>query len=164
MKTYTVKDIERFWTKVGVAGKGAYYTGLPEYKDECWEWQGARSNGYGVFYCFGRIYAHRFSFWIHTGVHPGDLGCCHSCDNPSCVNPAHLWLGTQAQNIHDAVSKGRMARGEKQGFSKLTEAQVLKIRKRYAAGSVTQKRLAKDYGIDRSTVGYIVRRDCWTHI
>ncbi len=89
-----------FWRKVR--------RGAP---DECWPWEGNRRNGYGVF-VFGRKAhaAHRFAFEVVHGDVPGGLGVLHSCDNPPCCNPAHLWAGTQIENIADRDAKGRSSR------------------------------------------------------
>lgn len=89
---------DRFWDKVVL---------IPEHA--CWEWVGYRNHdGYGRMYVDGRdVMAHRISFEINRAKIPADLLVCHRCDNPSCVNPAHLWLGTERDNTLDAVSKGR---------------------------------------------------------
>lgn len=80
---------------------------------ECWIWQGARNVlGYGTLTINCRSFvAHRVAYAIHNGRDPGDLLVCHTCDNPPCVNPAHLWLGTAADNIEDMMSKGRHPSG-----------------------------------------------------
>ena len=77
--------------------------------DDCWEWKGWKDkDGYGGLSYKGVTYkAHRVSYELYSGIAPGDKCVCHSCDNPSCVNPDHLWLGTQKENVHDMIAKGR---------------------------------------------------------
>jgi hypothetical protein len=92
----------------------------------------------------------------------------HHCDNPSCVNPSHLWLGTVADNMADRDRKGRAtrnrSRGEKHGHHKLTREQVKAIRRRYAKGGISQRELADEYKTCQSTIGYIILRRTWKHI
>jgi len=148
MKNYTVKDIERFWKYVVVSSS-----------EECWEWVGAHfGSGRPSFkYNCKPMLAYRFSFWIHTGHWPGGLCVCHSCDNFNCVNPKHLWLGTQKDNIHDATIKGHRA-------TKLTENEVRKIRGQYDAGDITMAKLAEEYNVCPATVCLIVNNKRWKHI
>jgi hypothetical protein len=96
---------------------GRFYSKIdkPEDPNSCWAWTGSRnSEGYGNFYVDGRIVgAHRYSFQYHKGEIPEGMCVCHTCDNPSCVNPAHFFLGTKADNNRDKVAKGRHTWGNK---------------------------------------------------
>ncbi len=155
MKIYTEADIRRFYSYVAV--------GKP---NECWEWQGFCSlDGYGRFRFDGKsVGAHRFIFWFTTGVDPRDYFVCHHCDNPSCVNPKHLWMDTQKANIQDAVKKERVARGETHGMSKLTDKKVCEIRMKYATGEWSYSQLANEYGVGSAVVCKIVRLTIWKHV
>lgn len=151
---------ERFWEKVE--------RGEP---DECWEWQETtKGRGYGKLWVHGkRMKAHRLSWRIAHSMQeiPVGMCVCHHCDNPGCVNPAHLFLGTHADNMRDAARKGKFfkkqtqVRGEKHGRHKLTEGDVLAIRSRYAKGCVSQSALAREYGVGQSTVSAVVTYENW---
>lgn len=150
------KQIDRFWGHVDkTAG--------------CWEWQKCVNKDrrqYGLTGFNGKAYqAHRVAYFLHYGIDPAGLCVCHKCDNTRCVNPAHLFLGTMAENMQDRDRKGRHnpARGSASGTSKLNEDLVLAIRKRFAQGE-TQTSIGKSLDIDNSTIGYVVRRVTWTHI
>lgn len=151
-------DISDFWAQVDKTG-------------ECWVWTGAYPGGvygrrYGRFGFAGRKYAaHRFSWRIANGPVPNGMHVLHRCDNPSCVNPAHLFLGTHTDNMHDMFRKGRrrIVRGKEQGTAKLDDEGVLAIRAKYAAG-VRQVDLAAEFGIDQTTVSKIVLRKAWAHV
>lgn len=127
----------------------------------CWLWTaGVNRAGYGWFR-FQRtgFLAHRLSFYLANGFMPEVVR--HACDVPACVNPAHLLAGDHAANMQDAVDRGRTTRGERNFFAKLTRAQVVEIRDRYAAGGVTQYALALEFGIKQPTVSNIVAGRFW---
>jgi hypothetical protein len=135
--------------------------------DSCWLWTGCRTAGKYGYFSLGKLMpAHRASWLIHNGPIPEGQCVCHRCDNPICVNPAHLFLGTHKTNAEDRNGKRREARGERHGLAKLTEEDVRQIRalvdpNRYHNGSST---VARQFGIDRLTVNAIVHRKTWTHI
>lgn len=146
---------ERFWAKVA--------TGEPA---ACWEWHATRRNGYGRIKVDGKLKsAHRIAYQLYHGDIPPGMKVCHRCDNPSCVNPAHLFLGKQKDNVQDMIEKGRYhpVCGEKQGNAKLTAAQVRRIRAQHSAGS-SYTQLGAMYKIHRSTIGRVVTRKTWKHI
>jgi hypothetical protein len=148
-------DVTRFWRYVDRRGD-----------DECWPWQaGKKEPGYGNVRWNGRLsLAHRVAYEIASGHAPGALNVLHRCDNPCCVNPAHLFLGTQRDNMADARTKGRTARGERHGKAVLTAEQVRAIRERFAAGGVTQSQLGREYGITQSHVWHIINYRMWKHL
>lgn len=105
--------------------------------------------------------AHRLAYTDAFGEIPKGMCVCHRCDNPLCVNPDHLFLGTRADNNADMVAKGRSASGERNGAHKLTMKKVQDIRKRYAKGGVTHRSLAKDHNVSHVLIGSIIRREIW---
>ena len=150
---------ERFWAKVDASGGPA----------ACWAWNASRDGfGYGHFATERRRIerAHRVSWRFSNGRSiPDGVLVLHRCDNPWCVNPAHLWLGTDADNVRDAVAKRRArgAVGERNQGAKLTESQVLDVRRRYREGA-RQVDIAAAFGIRQTTVSQIVRRETWAHV
>jgi len=98
------------------------------------------------------------------GPIPPGLHVLHKCDNPICVNPAHLFLGTNADNAADKVAKGRQTKGSDIVHSKLSEETVREIRRRYALGTTSQYKLAKEYGVTQSNVSRLVNVTRWKHI
>ena len=110
---------------------------------------------------------HRVSWMLHHGD-PGALHVLHRCDNPLCVNPAHLWLGTHAANMKDMMRKGRHRTHDQRGTAnpraRLTESQVVELRRLYASGQLRQTQLASRFGITQAQVSAIVRRDAWAHL
>lgn len=138
----------------------------PEPTSGCWLWTGAfDKDGYGFLSMGNRkTRAHRVSWMLTHNEDPGDLLVCHRCDNPACVNPGHLFLGTPADNDADRDAKGRgnPARGEAQGFARLTSEDVREIR--YLAGEFSQGSLADMYGVSQATISDIVCRRTWKHI
>lgn len=149
------KDKDRFWEKVDKNG-------------DCWNWTAHKDkDGYGQFWFKEKLwYAHRFSWTIHNGAIPEGLHVCHHCDNPSCMNPKHLFLGTDKDNMQDAAKKGRMAdrKGEGNGRSKLTGEKVLSIQAEYKAGDISQAELAIKHNVCQRTIHKIVTKKSWKHV
>lgn len=135
----------------------------------CWEWHGTKTKaGYGQMQIDKqRVYAHRVSYRLFHGVEPGDFRVCHHCDNPSCVNPGHLFLGTDADNVHDMDKKGRRVRigqpGQAHPNAKLTDQQVALMRRKFKDGS-TREELAAEFGVTAGNVWRIVTNRVWRHI
>jgi len=150
-----MKPSERFWSKVDVGEK-----------NECWIWQGKKSDGYGRFYLQGRrVYAHRYAWELANEMKiPDGLLVLHSCDEPSCVNPAHLHLGTQAQNMREMKEKGRSTYGERNGMAVLDEPSVKMIRNLHQQGKLSAKEIAQVAGVSYSQVKKIIRGERWTHV
>ena len=164
----TIEAPVRFWSKVRKS-------------DDCWEWTGSmRANGYGCFWYRGKHQqAHRVAWQLERGDIPDGLYACHRCDNRRCVRPDHLFLGTPSENNYDASSKGRNGAhthpekyrngcpikpiGEQNGIAKLTAQAVRDIRA-LAANGHRHKSIASRYGVDKSSISKVVRRETWGHI
>lgn len=130
----------------------------------CWEWAKSKVSEYGRFYYRGLTRkAHRVSYELHVGLIPKGIFVCHRCDNPRCVNPEHLFLGDQTQNMADMVVKGRQprVRGSRNGNSKLTEDEVRSIR---SAEGLTHQALADKFGVGQPLITMIRNRKIWSHI
>lgn len=137
----------------------------PEPNTGCWLWGGNTVNGgYGQFKVDGHPYlSHRISYKIHIGEIVGNLNVCHKCDIPSCVNPDHLFLGTQLENMIDRSNKLRQARGNSIGVSKLTNSMVGEIKQLLAMG-LLHKAVAKKFGVTRSVITKIKNGKIWQHL
>lgn len=143
------------------------------YENDCWSWIGPKgSHGYGRFCWNGTSNtAHRFAYEQSFGPIPKGLFACHHCDNPLCVNPIHLFAGTEADNNLDMRLKGRgsappdTARkpGEGNPMHKLTDTDIQEIRRRRAAGE-KGRYLAKVFNVDPSTICSIHKGRSWTHV
>lgn len=148
---------ERFWNKVK---KGKLR--------ECWPWTAATDkDGYGIFGTESTTAAkaHRVAYQLKYGVDPGLLKVLHRCDNPPCVNPRHLYMGTPMDNMQDKIMRGRerYIRGEECHTAKLTAVQVQAIRKHHAEG-MSSGLLANTFGVTRDNVYLIVKGKTWKHI
>lgn len=132
----------------------------------CWNWTASKDgDGYGRFGVRRTIKgAHRVSYTLHTGNITEGLHVLHKCDNPSCVNPDHLFLGTHSENMADKTTKGRSPRGSKHGRSKLTEKKVQMIRYIHDRLGTTQGNLAEIFNVNTDYIGRIVRREYWKHV
>jgi len=153
-KAHPNKWKQRFWMRVDKGGE-----------DECWEWTGAYSAGYGQMMIDGeKVGSHRISLMI-DGVDVGEEHALHTCDNKSCVNPDHIYLGDPKDNMDDAKERGQYEsnKGEDHGQSKLTESEVLEIRKRCDQGE-TLTSIAEDYPVSRSQISNIGNRKKWPHL
>ncbi len=156
----TPSDAERFWSHVDRTG-------------ECWIWRSGRSgSGYGAFHPAGTtriIQAHRYSYELTKGPIPKEMFVCHTCDNPACVRPDHLWLGTAKENHTDKVNKGhqktpfraghrlgtrtRFKPGQAPGKQRrLTAEQVAEIRRRYVPRKTSYLKLALEYSVAEATI------------
>jgi hypothetical protein len=148
----------RFWRQVTIRGP-----------DECWEWTESNRNsqGYGQITVGNRSrQAHRVAFELAIRkLQPGE-NVLHSCDNPPCCNPQHLWPGTQLDNARDRDAKGRFCplNGELNGNAVLTVSGVLAIRAEYTPGYGHAAELARKYGTTGDNIGHIVRRESWRHV
>jgi len=144
---------ERFWSKVDTGSS-----------DECWEWQAhTHEKGYGQFKLDGQMrWAHRVARELCGGPIPDDYYVLHECDNPACVNPNHLYVGDQQDNMDDMVERGRSNEGEEHQNSKLTEDDVKEMLDK--ADDETNTALADEYGVHRSTVSEIVNGKRWSHL
>ena len=156
-----VSEKQRFWQKVRKSGN-----------DECWEWTAARCRfGYGRFTVDGRdVAAHRYSWESYNGKIPDGLLVLHHCDNPGCVNPNHLFLGTQQDNVDDMMAKGRgFFPGPKdktnigRHLRKLSVEQVKQIKKLSAHG-FSQSMLGRMFGVTSANISSIQRGITWKRV
>jgi len=146
---------ERFWAKVDVRGP-----------DECWPWTAAADRlGYGRINSDGvPLLAHRCAWILTNGPIPDGMCVCHGCDNPPCCNGRHLFLGTKADNNADMAAKGRAAqRGEGNVHAKLTERDVLAIRRLHGSGR-SQVSIAREFGVAPQTILRVINRLTWAHV
>lgn len=175
---FTDEEISRFWSKTKKLDG-----------DGCWEWTGSvfkrvssEKSHYGQFKItrsggvIKNMRANRASYILHYGEIPDGMTVCHHCDNPCCVRPDHLFLGTHKDNSHDRIRKGRgllkgykhkpehIRRGSATGMARLTEDAVLRIREIYSTGTKTKVSLAKEFGVSDQTIGFIICGRTWTHV
>lgn len=154
----TEKDKLRFWEKVVQS----------EFPDDCWTWNAWHFQdgypGFSIGYQNHRV--NRVMYVIVNGSIPEGRQINHGCDNKKCINPKHLHAGTQLSNMHEMAERGRkvVVVGEGLPQHKLNTKQVIEIRRRYALGDVTQTALAKEFGVSRRAIGFIVTGQRWAHL
>lgn len=164
MEQYTPTTLARFWRKV-------------RRTEDCWEWQGCLNRqNYGKFHSRPVLWlAHRFAYTIAHGPIPTGLCVLHRCDNPRCVRPDHLFLGSIADNNADMAAKGRRGisgfvrvprkqTGTDNHMAKLTDEVVRDIRARYASGGASLSTLAREYGCSPNTISRAIHRVSWKHV
>jgi hypothetical protein len=147
-----------------------FYSGIVMGASDCWYWRKVRPLGYGACYMLGEVFAHRVSWRLHHGDIPAGMYVLHRCDVRNCVNPAHLFLGTKADNHRDMVEKGRQPRGYKKPNhtmrgegsprAKLSRADVAEIRRALADGE-SGAALARRYGVTRGAIYHIAKGRAW---
>src|SRR3990167_2885059 len=143
---------ERFWMKIKKTGP-------------CCVWTARRDrDGYGEFQIGGRkCKAHRVAWFLTNGIIPNGLYVLHRCDNPPCINPDHLFLGTDMDNKADQKQKGRQPLGERNGRAKLSADMVREMRRLYKSGKISTRRLAMKFGITDSPTRRIISGKAWKH-
>lgn len=144
----------RFWSKVDKSSG----------ENSCWNWTAGKVDGYGRIYAGGRLWlAHRLSYFFAHSKCPDSLCVLHSCDNPACVNPKHLSLGTKKDNAVDRDIKGRAAdhSGENHGRHKVSQDDVAAIRHLHATEGLTYREIGRRFNISRQAVGHIIRGETW---
>lgn len=148
---------ERFWNNVG-----------PKTPEGCILWIGPKTpKGYGVISRNdATVRPHRFMYEVAYGPIPKGLHVCHKCDNPSCIRPDHLFLGTNQDNVNDSKAKNRRNRpiGQRNPRARLTEEIVRECRRRHKAGGVTLDQLAEEFNVYPSTMWFAVSGTTWSHI
>ncbi len=159
MPKLSESDINRFKSKIDYADNN----------EKCWNWTANRLRGYGLLSITVSpqkdipVRATRIAYFLHTNIDPVGKSVLHKCDNPSCCNPYHLFLGTTKDNTIDMMNKGRgvYPKGSHHGQSKLKERDVLEIRKIYKKGNGTI--IAKFYGVTQSVISRIINNKVWNH-
>ena len=154
----TSQQIFNFWAKVDKSG-------------DCWIWTGRlHARGYGTWRPSAKhpsFLTHRVSWFITHGILSTEIEVCHNCpggDNPPCLRPTHLFLGTHADNLKDAGLKGMMRHGSNHHGAKLTEDAIRQIRLRYAEGNTSHQKLGDEFGVSNGVITRIINRKLWRHV
>lgn len=156
MRKYSPEErVMKFWSNVDKSN-GEY---------NCWNWLAYKDpDGYGRFRWGKQVFkSNRLAYILRFGEIPNNLHVLHRCDNRACVNPEHLFLGNQIDNMQDMLAKGRRhsTQRENNPKAKLNEKQVEEIRQRYENGNILQRELAEEYGVTQVQISSIVRKKQW---
>jgi len=160
---YCSKDCYR---NLSLVDRFKAFLGRPD-KNGCINWQGVTCNGYGQISNKGKqLKAHRVAWELKNGPIKKGYSCLHKCDNRSCVNVDHLFIGTQLDNMRDMIEKGRhkTVKGDDHPNAKLSKAKIKKIRQRYFRYGFTQLEISEEFGISRPLVSMIVNHKIWRHV
>lgn len=167
-KVVDPENIQLFWEKVNKEGPFPDPIKYPDLKDRCWVWMGSTMKDH-----YGQVskwnwscLAHRFSYEMNVGHIPSTcISVCHKCDNPACVNPSHLFMGTHQDNMRDMKEKGRIPIrvGELHPRAKLTWEDVVSLRERYKNGE-SIRLLSSQYGMSQGSIGYAINGTNWKHV
>ena len=151
MPILTMDQIMRFWDKI-------------EKTDSCWLWTGCKQDGYGRQTIADKQYiATRISYWMHFHKDPGELDVCHECNNRSCVNPKHLYLGTRSENQKQCIDDGRRNQhGSNNSKSKLRESDIPKILE--LENALTLKQIGDLFGVSDSCIDFVFNGTTWSHL
>lgn len=151
-KEYILDRIKAFYSKIKIDESG------------CWIWVGCTNEKYGMIkFKKTNLGAHRFSYKYIKKIEPGDLNVCHTCDNPLCVNPDHLFLGTNHDNMKDASIKRRLAYGEKHYRNRLKEKEIKEIQRLSKLG-LSQTQIAKVFDIEQTNISHIILGKNWKNL
>lgn len=152
------RQVRKSW---GTQERIAFRTDRAAEAAACWKWRGSHTkSGYATMRWKGKLV--RVSRMIANT--PDGLCALHRCDNPGCVNPAHIFNGTNLTNVVDRDRKGRQAKGERIGVSVLSEAQVREIRSKYVPRKYSRRRLALEYGVSHGAIWYVTTGKNWKHV
>lgn len=167
-KHHSPESIQKMIVKKGGGIEKRFWNFVAK-TDYCWNWIGSKNDGYGQIGLGSKLLrAHRFSYQLHNGEIPKGMFVCHKCDNRACVNPDHLWLGTNEENQKDMRMKHRdnygSYNGEKHHKAKLVKENIPEIKKLYKSGKFTQQELAELFGVHQTVISYIILNKIWQHI
>jgi len=152
---YPPNTIYNIWNRIDVRNE-----------DDCWNWMRCKDKkGYGIIGLNNKsCRVNRFIYKEIYGSIPEGLLVCHKCNNPSCCNPNHLYVGTHADNMKQMVDDGRSGKGENNGYVKLTGRDILKIRYLFSTGEYSQRELGEMFGVVQVNISRIVNNKIWKHI